>query len=333
MTRPMLRKTILLLAAGAATALAVTGAVLLRGQREYKYPLAEQRPIDPALVKYRQAGQFETALNHPRGIAVLPDGHIYVAGDQRVAVFEADGTAVPDRAIDLPGRAMGVAFDDGRLYVALTDRVQVRNAAGELEAEWPALEGRLEITAVAARANRVYVTAWQNFEGVLLRYDAGGRPLGETRGFSVPSEHFDVIVAPDGLARVGHSGARRVEAYDAHGDLLFSWGESSPAVEGFCGCCNPVSLAALPDGRIVTAEKGLPTVKIYADDRGDGRGRLEAVVAGPDDFAEHRGACGEEIQADCNKGALAVAVDAAGRILVLDPVTRRIRAFVPKESP
>jgi len=332
MTRQTLRKTLILIGAVVVTALGVTGAVLLRGEREYKYPLDEQRPIDPALVQYRQVDEFETELDRPRDLAVGPEGHVYVAGE-RIAVFTADGTPLPDRAIDLPGRAMGITFDGDKLYVALTDRVQIRDAAGGLLAEWPALEGGLEFTAVAARDDHVYLTAWQNREGVLLRYGADGRPLGETRGFSVPSPYLDVVFAPDGRVRVGHSGRRRVEAYDDSGDLMYFWGESSPAVEGFCGCCNPVSLAVLPDGRIVTAEKGLPTVKVYADDRGDDRGRLEAVVAGPNDFAEHREASGREIPANPGQRGLAVAADAGGRILVLDPVTRRVRTFVSKETP
>ena len=47
----------------------------------------------------------------------------------------------------------------------------------------------------------------------------------------------------------------------------------------FFGCCNPAQLAVLPDGRFVTAEKGIPRVKIYSRERplSDRRGRSVAV--------------------------------------------------------
>jgi hypothetical protein len=83
-------------------------------------------------------------------------------------------------------------------------------------------------------------------------------------------------------------------------------------VEGFCGCCNPTHMAILPDGSFVTSEKGLPRVKIHAQS-----GELKAVVAAPDSFAEHT-------------VGLDLAVDSAGRILVLDPVARAVRIFSEK---
>jgi hypothetical protein len=80
-------------------------------------------------------------------------------------------------------------------------------------------------------------------------------------------------------------------------------------IEGFCGCCNPTHLAARADGAWVTAEKGIPRVKLYARE-----GRLLGVVAAPDQFAEGR------VVAD-------LAVDDAGRVLVLEKGAARIRVF------
>ncbi len=89
------------------------------------------------------------------------------------------------------------------------------------------------------------------------------------------------------------AGARRPAAPEQHrapsrgslhasGELEFAWGKPSAGIEGFCGCCNPVGLAMLPDGRCVTCEKGLPRVKVYSTE-----GVFESVVAGPETFPEN----------------------------------------------
>ncbi|MBM3243119.1 hypothetical protein FJZ31_43220, partial [Candidatus Poribacteria bacterium] len=54
---------------------------------------------------------------------------------------------------------------------------------------------------------------------------------------------------------------------------LVGLGYLSMDIDGFCGCCNPVNFAMLPDGRFVTCEKGLPRVKIY-----DADGTFSGVV-------------------------------------------------------
>jgi hypothetical protein len=139
------------------------------------------------------------------------------------------------------------------------------------------------------------------------REDGGGR-----RGFNIPSAHFDIALASDGSLWAVNPGYHALENHSADGAFLSTWGTSSVAIEGFGGCCNPVAIALLPDGGIVTAEKGLPRVKIHNPD-----GSLRCVVAAPTEFS--------------GKGSgLDLAVDAAGRILVLDPDRKQIRIFEEK---
>ena len=160
----------------------------------------------------------------------------------------------------------------------------------------------------------------------MLRYDHSGvlkGRIGEKNkdrnipGFIVPSPFFDVKIAADGLLRVTNPGRHCVEAYTVEGDLEFSWGKPGAAIENFCGCCNPVNLAPLADGRMVTFEKGIPRVKVYGTD-----GAFECVVAGTESFAENAKVCGPS---DCTLGGLAGAVDARGRIYILDLVAAEVR--------
>jgi sugar lactone lactonase YvrE len=103
----------------------------------------------------------------------------------------------------------------------------------------------------------------------------------------------------------------QVQAYTAEGDLEASWGKPSLEIQGFCGCCNPCNIALLPDGSVVTAEKGIPRVKVYS-----AAGAFESVVAPPD--ALSTAAAGTDL-----------VVDSQGRVLVLDPPARAIRVFAP----
>jgi hypothetical protein len=91
--------------------------------------------------------------------------------------------------------------------------------------------------------------------------------------------------------------------------IVSSWGETSSAVEGFCGCCNPSNFALMRDGSFITAEKGLVRVKKY-----NKNGDFECVIAGPEKFKEDA------------KG-LDIAIDSNDRIYVLEPEAMKIHIF------
>ena len=66
----------------------------------------------------------------------------------------------------------------------------------------------------------------------------------------------------------------------------------------------------MSDGRFVTAEKGVVRVKLYS-----GAGKLQTVVAGPQHFRDT---------------PVDLAVDARGRVLVLDGRRKSVRVFEAK---
>jgi hypothetical protein len=125
----------------------------------------------------------------------------------------------------------------------------------------------------------------------------------------VPSPFFDLAFGPAGELWVVNPGGHRVQRRSLEGRTLASWGETSLGPEGFSGCCNPSHLTLFPDGSFVTSEKGIPRVTRHGRD-----GRFLEVVAGPASFAP--------LALD-----LDLAVDASGRILVLDPLRGQLRIF------
>jgi len=287
---------------------------------EFTYDLSELKKVDPALIHYEQAASVPTGMMKPKAIAVGADRRLFVAGDGGVRVFDAAGK--PVLQFKTGGEPHCIALGKtGTVYVGMKDHVEVYDVSLKRAAAWKGLGERAYVTSLAVGKADVFVADAGN--RVLLRYDTSGKLLkriGEedaakhAPGLVVPSPYFDVALGPEGMLWLTNPGRRRVECYTYDGAFRFAWGKFSMKVEGFCGCCNPTHLAIDAGGNFITSEKGLPRVKVHDDE-----GNFKSVVAAPADFAD--GTVG-----------LDLAVDAKGRILVLDPKRREVRIFVKKRS-
>ncbi len=323
---------------GTASALALTAAGALAktnvhaaASDPFAYDISKYRKVDPALIKYERVARFRCPQPEPRRIVVGPDGRIYLATAPGICILGKDGSPLNEIACPAPARAVAVA-EDGTLFVALRDHVEVRDTKGSQLASWEAPKGKPFLTGIAVGAKDVFVADSGN--RVVHRYDRDGKlvcGIGQknaTRkipGLILPSPFLDVVIAPDGLLRVNNPGRHRVELYTPEGDLELSWGRPSIAIDGFCGCCNPVGLAMLKDGRYVTFEKGLPRVKVYGSE-----GKFECVVAAPDFFKDV--GSNESIMAaeQTSYGGLDGAVDAEGKIFILELASGEIHVMKAK---
>ena len=293
----------------------------------FAYNVDQFRKTDPALIHYQQVSRIPVPREEPRRIAIGPDDLLHVAVGNYISIFDSGGNPVSEIALSAASSCLGVA-KDRTILVGFRDHVEAYSLNGQRTATWDAPSGKPYLTGIAIGDQEVFVADAGN--RVVLRYDRSGKlegRIGEKNvdrnvpGFVVPSPFFDVDLAPDGLLRVGNPGRHRVEAYTTKGDLEFFWGKASLSIEGFCGCCNPINLAMMPDGRCVTCEKGLPRVKVY-----DVSGAFESVVAGPESFPENVKACSGDAS-ECHHGGLDAAVDSHGRIYVLDLVAKDVRVM------
>ncbi|HUV62424.1 MAG TPA: NHL repeat-containing protein [Sedimentisphaerales bacterium] len=300
----------------------------------FDYDIEELARIDPNLILYEESGGvIETGLAASHAIAVDSKGSIYVAADRAIRKFSDRGVILGE--IDLaeePGCLTVLA--DGTLYVGLKDHVEIYDAQGQRQGRWESLGPDARLTSIAVSDDNVFVA--DAGHRVVVRYDASGNLVGHigkkdssrnVPGFVIPSPYFDMAVSRDGLLRVVNPGCRRIEAYTFDGDLEFWWGSSSVAIEGFCGCCNPVNIAVLPDGGYVTCEKGLVRVKVY-----DSEGEFVGVVAGPRQLVRDGELRVCDLPEECQAGGFDVAVDPAGRILVLDTIKNIVRIFTKTEG-
>lgn len=278
--------------------------------------------VDPALVRYDVARTIRMNIPEAHAMAVLPDGRIALAGGTSV-IIDRDGAVVA--TLDAPGRSRAVTCAaDGSIWVATAQQVTQHDAAGSRLAAWPVpAEGAL-ITAIAVSSQHVYLADARH--RTVLQCDRAGKPVrhiaNPAAGFVVPSPYFDLNLDADDHLHVANPGRHQIQQFDSSGRFIKAWGDTTSAIEGFCGCCNPVSFALLPDGRYITAEKGIARVKRYRSD-----GQFDAVVAAPSLFT---GELTGGRTLNCQGKALVVAAASSGEIHVLDPAAWRLFIMTEK---
>lgn len=295
----------------------------------FAYDVSRFSKTDPKLISYEEIKRWKSPSAGARRLAIGPDDTLYICAGNYVTAMDREGGRGLEIALTGPA-CCAAAAKDGTLFVGLRDHIEVFDAKGARKATWDSPGKKAWFTGLALTENDVF--AADAGGRVLLRYDKSGklvRRIGDKDkernipGFIIPSPYLDVEIARDDLLRVNNPGRHRVEIYTFDGDFEGAWGKPTAAIEGFCGCCNPIGLAQLPDGRIVTCEKGLPRVKIYS-----AVGEFESVVAGTESFPENAKACSS--LNDCTHGGLDAAVDSQGRIYILDFVAGDVRVMKRK---
>ncbi len=281
----------------------------------FAFNVSDYARISPKDVLFRETQRIAVNVPHPRAMAAARDGSLFVGGENAVLALDAEGKEQARFAVEGTPECMAVS-PDGKLLLAWRNHVEVWDARGTRLSVWPDLGERACLTSIAADDKHVFVADAGN--RVVLRYDPDGKLLGRIGeadparnipGLNVPSPYLDVAFDAMGSLWVVNPGKHGLENYRPDGDLLSSWYRPGMDLAGFCGCCNPIHIAFLSDGSVVTAEKGLSRIKLYGPDT-----TLSGVVATPE------GLQAPETQAlayDADPPVKEVAVDARGRVLVL----------------
>lgn len=296
----------------------------------FTYDVRQFEHTDPALLLYREITPIPTGLDDPKCLAIGPGDTLFVGGDRTIKKFDSNGRF--QSAIEPGSKPFALSSNGEQLCVALKDRIEVYDANGKLMVRGEPLAGKTCLTGIAWAGESIFIADAGNRE--IIHCDSSGKVLGRfgrqgdgNPGFVVPSPYFDVMLGSDGLLWVNNPGRHQIQAYTREGKFELGWGTPSMAIEGFCGCCNPVYFTRRPDGKFVTSEKGLNRIKIY-----DEKGKFEGVVAGPEhlvkDLELAKKAC-----TDCQVGfGFSVVCDSTGRVLALDPAAKTVRIFVLKTA-
>lgn len=259
--------------------------------------------------------QFAETL---RGICVDRSGLLYAVGDETVKVFDAEGKLVRHWSTGRPGYCVAVD-DDGVVHVGEPGQVERFDSSGKHLGTWSDADRFGLITTIGFSGEFVLLADAQ--DRCIRKCDRSGKWLGDigtdnnTRGFLIPNGHLEFDVDAEGIIHAINSAKYRVERYTLDGKLLGHFGRfGMKNPEDFPGCCNPTNLTLSPEGHIIVTEKAGPRLKIF-----DADGKLLSLVGS------------EAFDANCKN--MDVAVDANGRIYVVDTVQLHIVVFVPVAAP
>ena len=261
-----------------------------RQQTDYRY-------IPPHLITYQQTAAFQCPIiGQPMCFAVQNDSTFIIgtADPPVLSFFDGGGTLL--RKIDLPEEPRAIVCGTpetiltDKIVVAHPQNIAVYTAEGNRETSWLHLDQQSDIRSLVLTPKYLFA-ADTGKRSILRLYGQGtrgtlARTFGNTNesedsftGFVVYAAPITMTYAPQtSLLYIANPGKHRVEVFTVDGIYKpeRSWGEPSAHWSGFAGCCNPIGLAVLDDGRVLTVEKSVPRIKILTQD-----GHLDCVVAAP----------------------------------------------------
>ncbi|HLF28856.1 MAG TPA: flippase activity-associated protein Agl23 [Anaerolineae bacterium] len=185
----------------------------------------------------QQAAGAEGKFYGPRGIAVSPDGQVYVAdtGNKRVQVFDAEG--------DFITQFGGAGLLDGNLDEPVGIAV---NQAGEVVVAdtW---NGRIQVFSAEGQALRKWdIVGWLDYNAEDLGRARVGKPY--------------LGVGPDDRVYVADQAASRILVFDAVGTFQASFGQFGSDTRGFA---TPSGVALDPEGNILVVDTDNHRVMVF----------------------------------------------------------------------
>lgn len=190
------------------------------------------------------AGEFASGLDKTVVVACDPKGPIYVVGLKT----EAQDLKVGNRTVrrEVPTAAVCGVFDGAGKKLREVELQGARSISSGLVAN-----GRLLLADRSTATINIY-----NAESGAKMGSVGRniRTCCGILGFGVNARN-EILVA--------NLGAFRVDTFSGDGKPAGNFGKRGEDDSSFHGCCNPVNVAALPDGRLITVEKDSTRIKIY----------------------------------------------------------------------
>lgn len=276
---------------------------------------------EPTARTLKLSRELDTTVRRPRGLAVDPAGRLFVGHDDGVLVLDSDGQRLTNLATPKPVRCLAVQ-PKGQLLVGFAREIQAYDSQLKQSAVWGAVPDGSVVNGIACVDQDVFVADSQ--QRVVWHFDGRGKLRDAVKrtiaGFAAAPAFFTLAAGRDARIHIVNPLRHRIETYRSSGEYESSWGRKSRQLDGFSGCCNPVGLVQLADGRFVTAERGQGVVKLF--DRG---GHFERVLI--DSATAVETPARRSGSDNCETGGVDLAVDTRDRVYVLDRDSGGIRVL------
>jgi tripartite motif-containing protein 71 len=213
-----------------------------------------------------EGGQFAD----PYGIAISPDGSLYVADSQnnRIQKFDSSGNFLMKWGSGGAGNdngefntPFGVTIgNDGSIYITDSgnSRIQKFDSNGDFITKWGSVgngDGQFDWPAGIASGADGSVYVADSYNNRIQKFDSNGNFVSKWLVFGI-EQSFDgplgIAVGPDGSVYVADTNNYRIEKFDSDGNLITQWEISW----GMCGevNCPPTGIAVGPDGAVYVVD-------------------------------------------------------------------------------
>ena len=242
--------------------------------------------------KENQDIKYMGVLSNDNVCALMDNGKIKIIGTNGKEVNTFDPDCAEDPTV--------IAVDQSDLIYALyplekktkrkirgkmTERKEVYahecaifNKEGKLQSKLT-LEGLLSATGARIADNRLLVADMKS--NMIRIYNAkNGTEEAKLSGMRPCCNILDFSINDKNEILVANLGAFRVQSYDITGKELLVFGQRGKTINDFHGCCNPVSVAYLSNGAIVTVEKDPTRIKVYSKNGAKKIQGIEELVKG-----------------------------------------------------
>ena len=257
----------------------------------------------PAYKMEKSFGQDEFKVP-PVGVSMDSKDQLYVLlTDGTVVTFDTTGKKVGAFKADMTPAPAAMTVADGKIYLFSTvtvekvreyqgKKVTVQEATGvncciygptgtkDSELKLP---GIMSATAAHFIGKELAIADYAKQSIVYFAINGGEGKMTRKidKVFRLCCGIFDFCPGADNEIVAANLGAFKVQTYKGSSRPSHEFGARGEKENEFHGCCNPVNVACLTDGSIVTVEKATTRVKIY-----DKRGKNEKIVNGLTELVE-----------------------------------------------
>lgn len=207
-----------------------------------------------------KVGEFKSEINgNPSAIAVDESENVYVFGS--ISENRSSQSRGKTTQVETPVKVECLVFDSKGGKIRAIELADIVTATGARVADG-------KIMVADTRGRKVAIFNAQTGEKISTIENL--RTCCGILDFSIRNN--EILVA--------NLGAFRVNGFDYTGKPTISFGQRGTGINDFHGCCNPVSVAFLSNGGIVTVEKDPTRIKVYSKGGAKQIDGIEELVKG-----------------------------------------------------